>query len=193
MNKPTKAERIEYWLCAYARSSFIQTRQFLELLLKENPAYQSPLRTALTMAVVVGYARPFKQREPVKFSDTIIPPEYKGVHDEVIEIRDKIISHRDIGSPTTAWGFMNQVRVTIEGSELITNTSSPGINNDTARKLMTLIDALVQVTVEKTSHFVKQHLGPPPPDGCYIVSLEDDPEQWLVPTPPLYMPQGIPD
>jgi hypothetical protein len=65
MSKPTEIERLEYWLYAYARSSFVQARQCLELLLKENPGYQSPVRTALTMATIVGYARPFKQREPV--------------------------------------------------------------------------------------------------------------------------------
>jgi hypothetical protein len=188
MSKPTKIERLRFWQHVYARSSFMQARRSVELLLSENPNYQSALRTALTVAMVVCYARPFKQWPHVKLSDKIIPAKYKGVHDEAIQIRDKIISHRDVGPPTTAWGFINQVRVTVEGSDLTINTLSPGIENSKAKKLLGLIEVLGPMMDKEHSLFLKNHLTPPPPEGCYFVSVEDDPERWLQPTPPVHLP-----
>src|SRR5437667_9256738 len=107
MNFPTKTERVSFWKHSYARSSFIQAREFATLLLRANPLLLSPLRAAATFGVVTAYARPFKQRREVRLSRDVVPRQYRELHDETIEMRDKIIAHRDINGPIAEWGFVS--------------------------------------------------------------------------------------
>jgi hypothetical protein len=53
----------------------------------------------LSVAIVTLSARPFKQRKAVRLTEDIVPAESRGTHDDVIEIRDKSIAHRDLDAP----------------------------------------------------------------------------------------------
>jgi hypothetical protein len=134
MEPPTQTERISFWQHSYARSSFVEARIQCELLLKTNPPPNSGLRRALTIAIVTLYSRPFKQRKAVRLSEGVVPSEFRPTHDDIIEIRDKSIAHRDLDGPVADWGFISQVRVLIESGGLTVHTISPILEKTRRRK-----------------------------------------------------------
>jgi hypothetical protein len=182
MNAPSKAERISFWQHAYARASFTDAHIKCEFLLSTNPPENSTLRRALSVAIVTLYSRPFKQRRLVRLSEDIVPAEFRTTHNDVIEIRDKSIAHRDLDAPVADWGFISQLRVNIHLGELTINTISPILENEKARELLPLLDALIAKLGVLSLQFINTFLLPMhTPDGSYIVSLDDSPTPWLVP------------
>jgi hypothetical protein len=183
MTTPSQANRISFWQHSYARSSFVEARVECELLLKTNPPLNSTLRRALSIAIVTLYSRPFKQRKAVRLSDDIVPPEFRTTHDEIIEIRDKSIAHRDLDGPAADWGFISQVRVLIESGELTVHTISPIFANEKAQELLPLLDALIEKMSAATLDFINKHLlAMHASDGSYVVSLDELPASWLLRT-----------
>lgn len=185
MSQPSKIDRIAFWKHTHALRSFKKSNGFLEVLLKENPAVGSPQRGALTIAIVIAYCCPFKQRGPVKLSEDVVPAEYRAVHNEAIDLRDKVLAHRDIDGPDTDWEFINQIRVIVEESEMFIDTSSPDIGNSVAANFLALTNHLVRAMEKETRPFL-QNINPRPPKGCYLVSLEDKPTEWLQAVSPDY-------
>jgi hypothetical protein len=180
MSSPTKDERIAFWKHAYARSSFIQAYLFTKLLLDAGPPYRAPLRDALTYAIVTAYGRPFKQRQEIRLPKDEVPSEYRQLHDEAIEMRDKVIAHRDLDGPVTDWGFVSQVTFAVDDKGFEINTLSPNIENERALAMLPLFEALIAQMDEKLQPFVQKNMRPPlPAPGNYVVSLDADPEVWL--------------
>lgn len=178
---PSAVERLEFWKYAYARSSFVQTRTFIELLIREDPGFNTTLRRALTVAILVTYCRPFKQRKPVKLNRDVVPARYLWVHNEAVELRDKVLAHRDVDGPVADWGFISQLRVTIEAPGVVVDTLSPNLNNGTASELASLIHELVDVMEKRTAPLLRRLHDPIPANGTYTVSLEENPSRWLEP------------
>ena len=183
MNAPSKAERISFWQHAYARASFTDARIQCEFLLSTNPPPNSTLRRALSIAIVTLYSRPFKQRKLVRLSEDIVPVAFRVTHDDVIEIRDKSIAHRDLDASIADWGFISQLRVNVQSGELTINTISPILANEKAHELIPLLDALIDTHTGALSlEFINKFLLPMHvSDGSYIVSLENSPSPWLIP------------
>jgi len=182
MNPPSKAERISFWQHAYARASFAQARLECQFLLSTNPPLNSTLRRALTIAIVMLYSRPFKQRKSVRLSEDIVPAEFRSTHDDIIEIRDKSIAHRDLDAPVADWGFISQLLVNIQSGELTIDTISPLLANEKAHELLPLLDALIGKMAAVSLEFINKHLSQMHAfDGSYVVSLDDSPSSWLLP------------
>jgi hypothetical protein len=80
------------------------------------------------VAILVSYARPFKQRRKVRLEEEVIPAEFKGTHDENIDLRDKVIAHRDTNGPSGSWNFINDLLLSVEDGALTIQTSSPGMS-----------------------------------------------------------------
>lgn len=181
MDAPSQLDRISFWQHAYARSSFVEARLECELLLSTNPPPNSTLRRALSIAIVTLYSRPFKQRKSVRLSDDIVPPEFRATHDDIIEIRDKSIAHRDLDAPVADWGFISQVRVLIASGGLTVHTISPILANEKAHDLLPLLDALTEKLSVVTLEFIKKYLvHMHASDGSYVVSLDESPASWLL-------------
>jgi hypothetical protein len=178
VSKLSKSDRVAFWKHSYARSSFIQANEFAKLLLRENPPFLSTLRSALTFAIVTSYARPFKQRAEVKLPRNLVPAEFQQLHDETIEMRDKIIAHRDVDGPMADWGFVSQVQILVEPTAMQVNTLSPIMENERADQMLPLFAALIKLMDEKIDPFFG-HFRPPPAPGVYTLSLEENPAEWL--------------
>jgi hypothetical protein len=179
MKDPSRAERVAFWKDAYARSSFIQADQFALLLLQMDPPLRSVMRWALTSAIVTAYSRPFKQRKEVRLPENdVVPAEFRKLHDEAIEQRDKVIAHRDLDGPVAAWGFVSQVVVRADAGGINIETLSPIMENDRALAMRLLCTHLVKLMDEHLKPFLR-HLTPPPSPGNYVVGLEEDPTEWL--------------
>lgn len=94
-------------------------------------------------------------------------------------MRDKVIAHRDLDGPIADWGFLSQLRVEVQGSEALIHTLSPSIEDLRARQLSQLIDVLVPIMEERIQPSLRSYLNPPPADGSYLVSLDENPVDWL--------------
>jgi hypothetical protein len=159
MHTPTKAERISFWQHSYARASFVQTRLFIDLLLKLDPPMNDTLRRALTVAILGVYSRPFKQRKIVRLPDDIVPAPFRDTHDIMIEIRDKVVAHRDLDGPIAEWGFISQLQVNIRSKQMTIDTISSIISNDKAREILPLLDCLIAKMGEAATSFVQRYLA----------------------------------
>jgi hypothetical protein len=183
MKIPTKADRIEFWVYALAGSSFRYARQALEKLLQTKPKGKSEERRELTITALVLYCQPFKQDSPGKLDKNIVPQEHEATHQELSEIRDKIIAHREIGSPMKPWGFMNQIWIDVREGAFQVRTSFPTIKDDHAKRLLELLNVLIPLVEAKTEQFLTKYVDPTLPDNRYMVSLRGDAKEWFVTYP----------
>lgn len=181
MHIPSYAERIHFWQQAYARAAFIDADRYVEKILELDPTIDSFDRKSLTSLFVSTYGRPFKQRKAVRLSDDTVPVEHKATHDSIIEVRDKIVAHRDLDGPVTDWGFVSEVRIDIVSQELAINTRSPCISNELAHAARPLISYLISTADSTIDDFVRRFImtSITQADASYIVSLEDTPKHWL--------------
>lgn len=136
------------------------------------------LRSALTFAIVTAYSRPFKQRSEVRLANDVVPAQYQTLHAETIEMRDKIIAHRDLTGPIADWGFVSQVQIVVEPTAIQVNTLSPIMENERAELMHPLFAALIRLMDDELAPFFK-HFTPLPDPGLYALSLEESPVEWL--------------
>ena len=175
---PTKTERIAFWKHSNARSSFVQADQFARRLFRDSPSLDRTLRDAVTFGIITAYGRPFKQRLEVRLSRDVVPEQHQVLHDDLIEMRDKVVAHRDLDGPEADWGFVSQVQIVSYGSEVEINTLSPIIPSEMAEEISPLCVMLVNSMAEKMKPFLS-YLRPPPTAGHYTVDLAEKPTEWL--------------
>lgn len=178
MVMPTREERIEFWKHAYARASFIDARIFCEQILETRLPLNNPIRKALSIAALTTYGRPFKQRNAVRLPENIIPAEHQAAHLGLIEMRDKVIAHRDLDGPEADWGFVNQLEILV-GGELVIRTQSPVMLDGKAQEMFPLLDWLITAMNENVNAFVRTYLGSvATQEGVHVLRMDDHPTEW---------------
>jgi hypothetical protein len=180
---PPRHERVEFWKHAYARSSFLDAQSFLEDLLSQKTDQFSPLRKLFTIAILIVYARPFKQRKAVRLEDGIVSAEYRQTHNWAIEHRDKVVAHRDLDAAVTRWGFINQLRLVTDEIGFKIYTLNPYMPDEMARDLLALVKMLIRIMEERTEPFMREYVRTSPmPPGEYVINLKDEvPPNWIEP------------
>lgn len=178
---PPQAERIAFWRDSYARSSFVHATEFVRAMLRNKLGLYSIERDAFTIAIIGAYGRPFKQRKSIRLSEDLIPAEHRETHDSLIEMRDKVVAHRDLDGPVADWGFISDLHISVKSRQLELNTISPKITDDFAHKILPLTSYLIGVLDKRINAFVGPNLGRIfRNDGTYVVSLEENPQEWLI-------------
>jgi hypothetical protein len=180
---PSRTERLAFWRDEYARDSFTVLQRLLAFMLSQSE--QGPqMRTWLTVSAIVLYARPFKQWPEVRLAEEDIPIKYRAAHNEVLKYRDKAIAHRDPDAhKKDVWG--NELPVVSDGSNIWIPTTNPAMENDIAGSLLELVEILIPMLKARSSSFVSKYLPRPLAPGAYVLSLEENPAEWLTPaTPP---------
>lgn len=176
---PSKSERVAFWKHAYAWSSFMHADQTAVMLLQLNPPVRSLLRQALTCALTVAYAAPFKQRTAVRLLENeVIPPDLRPIHDGLIEHRDKVIAHRDLDGPIAEWGFVSQLVVNADAQGVTIETLIPIVDNESAMDMRRLFSTLIARMSKEMAPFLNDYAVPLPPPGKYLLAL-DDSVDWL--------------
>lgn len=179
MNKPSLEERIAFWKHAYARASFVDARIFLEQILESRMSLTHPVRKAMSIAALVTYCRPFKQRSTVRLPDEIIPVQYNDLHDSLIEMRDKVVAHRDLDGPIADWGFLSQLEIEVSGGNLVINTNSPVLPDQKAKYMLPLCDHLIAAMDEVVNDFAGRFLGQlASQQGVHVLCLDDATPDW---------------
>ena len=154
---------------------------FVELLLNLNPPLNDVARKALTVAITVAYCRPFKQRRQVKLSEDVVPTHFKDIHDNLVVHRDKAVAHHDLDGPVADWGFISQLQINIMSGQMTHDTLSPVLPNETAHDMIPLLIFLIEKMDESINAFQQSYLSRlPPTDASYVVSLDDNPTEWLI-------------
>lgn len=177
---PTHEERLAFWKFAYARASFVDARIFLEQILDSHLPLNHPVRKALSIAILTEYGRPFKQRPIVRLSRDVVPMQYHELHDSIIELRDKVVAHRDIDGPISDWGFVNQLEIAIADRQLEINTRSPVIPDEKAEEMLPLAVFLIAAMDATVNSFVTTHCAPlVNHPGVHVLRLDGHPTEWI--------------
>jgi hypothetical protein len=181
---PSRTERLAFWRDEYALDSFTVLQRLLAFMLSQRQ--QGPqMRTWLTVSATVLYARPFKQRPEVRLAEDDVPIKYREVHKEVLKYRDKVIAHRDPDAhKRDVWE--NELPIVWDGSNIRIPTTNPALENGIAGSLLELVEILIPMLKARSSSFVSKYLPRPLAPSAYVLSLEENPADWLKrTTPPL--------
>ena len=179
---PSRTERLAFWRDEYALDSFTVLQRLLAFMLSQSQ--QGPqMRSWLTVSATVLYARPFKQWPEVRLAEDDVPIKYREVHKEVLKYRDKVIAHRDPDAhKREVWG--NELPIVSEGNNIFIPTTNPAMEDDIAGSLLELVEILIPVLKARSSSFVSKYLPRPLAPGAYVLSLEENPAEWLTPVTP---------
>jgi hypothetical protein len=176
---PTRTERLAFSRDEYAIQSFSDLQRLLPFMLSKIEQ-TSQMRIWLTVCATVLYARPFRQRpaEVRLVAEDEVPIKFRAAHDEVLLYRDKVIAHRDPDAHKKGvWG--NELPIVSKGNDLFIPTTSPAMNDDIARDLLELAEILIPRLKARTASFIPKYLPEPLAPGEYLLSLEDNPVEWL--------------
>src|SRR4029077_14216897 len=176
---PSRTERLAFWRDEYALDSFTVLQRLLAFMLSQSQ--QGPqMRTWLTVSATVLYARPFKQWPEVRLAEDDVPIKYREVHKEVLKYRDKVIAHRDPDAQKRdVWG--NELPIVSDGNIIFIPTTNPAMENRIAGSLLELVEILIPMLRARSSFFVSKYLPGRLAPGAYVVSLEENPAEWLTP------------
>jgi hypothetical protein len=179
---PSRTERLAFWRDEYALDSFTVLQRLLAFMLTQS--HQGPqMRTWLTVSATVLYARPFKQRPEVRLAEDDVPIKYREVHNEVLKYRDKVIAHRNPDAhKRDVWE--NGVPIVSDGSNIRIPTTNPAMEDDIAGNLLELVEILIPMLRARSSSFVSKYLPGTLAPGAYVLSLEQNPAEWLTPATP---------
>jgi len=179
---PSRTERLAFWRDEYALDSFTVLQRLLAFMFSQSQ--QGPeMRTWLTVSATVLYARPFKQRPEVRLAEDDVPIKYREVHNEVLKYHDKVIAHRDPNShKRDVWG--NELPIVSDGSNIRIPTTNPAMEDHIAGSLLELVEILIPMLKARSFSFVSKYLPGPLAPGVYVLSLEENPEEWLTPATP---------
>ena len=174
---PSRTERLAFWRDEYALDSFTVLQRLLAFMLSQSKK-GSQMRSWLTVSATVLYARPFKQWPEVRLAEDDVPIKYREVHKEVLKYRDKVIAHRDPDAhKRDVCG--NELPIVSEGNNIFIPTTNPAMEDDIARRLLELVETLILMLKARSSSFVSKYLPRPLAPGAYVLSLEENPAEWL--------------
>jgi hypothetical protein len=81
------------------------------------------------------------------------------------------------------WG--NELPIVSDGSNIRIPMTNPAMENSIAGTLLELVEILIPMLKERSSSFVSKYLPRTLAAGAYVLSLEQNPAEWLTPaTPP---------
>ena len=179
---PSRTERLAFWRDEYALDSFTVLQRLLAFMLSQSQ--QGPqMRNWLTVSATVLYARPFRQWPEVRLAEDDVPIKYREVHKEVLKYRDKVVAHRDPDAhKRDVW--RNELPIVSEGNNIFIPTTNLAMENDIAGSLLELVEILIPMLKARSSSFVSKYLPGPLAPGAYVLSLEENPAEWLTPVTP---------
>jgi hypothetical protein len=180
---PSRTERLAFWRDEYALDSFTVLQRLLAFMLSQSQ--QGPqMRNWLTVSATVLYARPFRQWPEVRLAEDDVPIKYREVHKEVLKYRDKVIARRDPDAhKRDVWG--NELPIVSDGNNIFIPTTNPAMEDDIVGSLLELVEILIPMLKARSSSFVSKYLPRPLAPGAYVLSLEENPAEWLKPATPL--------
>ena len=139
----------------------------------------------LLVSLHVLYARPFKQRKPLRLEETIVPSEFHAIHEKLITLRDKMHAHTDLdGLEITDGVMMNELTGFTKDGWTKFGISVFNPNAEMHRGILQLAESLKKTTHEEADKIWNRYMHKHKvPDGVAIVNLALEDGPFLVPHP----------
>ena len=127
----------------------------------------------LLVSLHVLYARPFKQRRPLRLEDTIVPAEFQPIHEKLITLRSKMHAHTDLDGPEITDGvLMNELTGFTKDGWTKFGITVFNPNPDMHRGILRLVECLKKTTQEEADKIWKRYMSKDKvPDGVTVVNL----------------------
>lgn len=175
-------DRVAFFRAQSAAIAFSMARDAVHYIVHHGLHRSHPLHDPLVTSAVVHYARPFKQRPPLRVAPDVVPAAARPFHDFLITCRDKIVAHTDLDGPEVQDGYLiNELAgYTKSGS---TSFGITIVVPDYQKMLVHLdiLEMAVKSEAEKiwSEYFKKCRV----PDGISIVNLAPGTASFLIPHP----------
>ena len=190
--RPTVDELKSLWLFAYARSSLYEAMEWLDLLPK-LPA-GSALERAVICAAVVAYVRPFSEcrvrpKEKIVPLKGVAPPDdLAGNHQDAIDLRNKMIGHKDATPAERHSSTPNMVLAHVENAHVAFHTTMIGGMDDSVRLALKNLCLFFIAHCEKYMKPITKVLAPEIrrkyQPGIYELVISEAPNEWIKPFKP---------
>ena len=189
--RPSRDELERLWLHAYARSSFNEAHQWLDLLPKMQR--DSPEMQAILCAAVVAYARPFSRfrvsptKEIAPLSGVAPPKQLRDNHRDALDLRNKVIGHKDAMPAKQHTTTPNIVLLHVTPTYFEMHTTTVGSMDESTREALKELCVFFKKHCEKiirplTKRNVSEVLKRSP--DVYELIVSDAPSEWLRPFRP---------
>ena len=160
----------------YAMDVFRNVVSACEYLLENNFHVAGPMHRRTMTAILALYGQPFHNNRGIgKLDQTLVPPEYSNLHDELMLHRDKIHARLDSAGVNTRFGNANQVRLqrSRDGFQWTTCTYLPHDKADLQR-IRDLCNSLIAKLDCSTSEYEKKCLMEIEalPEGEYLLNTD---------------------
>lgn len=152
MHQASLDERIDFYRYGSASYFFEQARMILREI-KDLPAGEAPEWKVhgLWMAFFGFYAKPFKQQRDknlqvgLRLSDDVVPSGMKDTHQSILDLRDKMFAHTDLGSLRDDTGeALNALAIHIHGRKAIFGLRFILPNAEGISKFEELLNVLIE-------------------------------------------------
>ncbi len=181
MSIPSQDDRIEIWRYTYARSSLVEAREAANLL-ATHPEFPNEIKQAIVYQIVISYARPFTKSQVTDskritpLAGEVVPAEFRQLHDEYLQMRDRTIGHKDaVAFPAAP---LNKVIVLVDDTGFELQTVSAFTMLDTGlQQTISLCDRLIEHCVSKVQAYCHHFDGIA--KGTYLLRTDGNPTEWL--------------
>jgi hypothetical protein len=185
--QPSAAEQIDLWRYAYARSSMNEAKATFEILISDKDLGRD-IRRGLLYAAIVCYARPFtawqvtpsKRVVPLKDAPAV-PDDLRITHNDYLELRNKVVGHKDATPGPGRDGHPNVVLLDIDDKGFNLHTIEFDVSDSVLRELISLATLFITHCEAKLIPLmdkIKPELKALPV-GTYLVTPAEPPEPWI--------------
>jgi hypothetical protein len=184
MNAPY-TDRLAFVKYQSAGACFEMVHDISSFFLATGLHRREKIHDPLLVSLHVLYARPFKQRKPLRLEETIVPAESQALHEMLITLRDKMHAHTDLDGPQiTDDVMMNELTAYTKDGRTKVGISVFNPNAEMHRGILQLVECLKKTTHEETDKIWKRYMSKHKvPDGAAIVNLARDDGPFLMPHP----------
>jgi len=186
--RPTYDELKRLWVYSYARGGFLEAEEWLNAMDKTDP--KSPQFRALFCAAVVAYARPFtpsqitRKERVVPLRNVPAPSELNDTHVLVLDLRDKVIGHKDALPAEADEATPNLITIVQDATGFNLHTMQiKGMEPSISEKMKKLCahfvkhcESQVRPIMERIGPEIRMH-----PVGRYELCITEPPDDWIKP------------
>jgi hypothetical protein len=163
----------------YALSAFEKAHESCRLLLESCDDNRHPLFSALSTAVHVFYARPFRHIQGIPksalFQNTDAPPEFHGMHEFLVSFRDKIVAHTDANTGKDFGVELHDVQIKIVPGDFVLSCSDPAVRREAYQEVTPLIHAMKLFAMRRFVEIKARNEEAFPLElGEYVLKFEGD-------------------
>jgi hypothetical protein len=191
MRRPTIEELQTFWLLVYSRASLLEANALLKAMEIAKP--ESIELRAIIDAAVIAYARPFnkfqvtRERRVAPLADISPPTHLAEFHQDALDLRNKLIGHKDATPAQRHTTTPNVVLVHINSKGFNLHTTIIGEMETPMRNALKELCAYFVKHCEKnlrplTKGYFSEVMKHSP--GVYEFVISEPPADWIRPFRP---------